>query len=109
MKLKKIKLIAALCLISTASVFAQTKTVNNRQPSWHHNGRIYFSSNRDAGNAEVYSVKVNGKDLKRLVSSPGEDATPRWTADGRHGDFMTTRDGGDYEIYSIDADGKNEK
>ncbi|HEX8734784.1 MAG TPA: DPP IV N-terminal domain-containing protein [Pyrinomonadaceae bacterium] len=109
MKLKKIKLIAALMLMPTASLFAQTKTVNNRQPSWHLSGRIYFSSNRDADNAEVYSVKTNGRDLKRLVTSPGEDATPRWSADGRHGVFMTTRDGGDYEIYSIDADGKNEK
>ncbi|MGC2237577.1 MAG: DUF5050 domain-containing protein [Pyrinomonadaceae bacterium] len=109
MNLKQINSIVVLFLTLAAFVPAQNKAVNNRQPSWHSNGRIYFSSNREADKGDVYSVKTNGKDLKRLVSSPGEDATPRWSADGRHGVFMTTRDGGDYEIYSIDADGKNEK
>src|SRR4051812_12631851 len=110
MKLNKINLIVVLFLALAAFVQAQNKPINNRLPSWHPGGRIYFSSNRgDGANVEVYSVKPNGKDIKMLISSPGDDSSPRWSPDGKHGVFMTTRDGGDYEIYSIDADGKNEK
>ena len=53
----------------------------NNNPTWSPNGkRIAFNSTRDGmTNEEIYTMKPDGSDLKRLTNSPNNDAVPSWT------------------------------
>jgi Tol biopolymer transport system component len=64
-------------------------------------GRIAFGSSRD-GDFEIYVMRCDGGQVRRLTNSPGVDMRPAWSGDGRTLAFTTARDG-NYEIYAIDA------
>ena len=66
-------------------------------------GLIAFYSNRD-GNYEIYSIRPDGSDLKRLTFDPASDQTPAWSPDGRRLAFRSERSGGG-NLYVMDADG----
>jgi Tol biopolymer transport system component len=71
--------------------------------------RIAFVSERD-GNAEIYTMKLDGSSQINLTQSPSEDFWPRWSSDGSKIIFHSyeVNDlGGNAEIYIMDADGKN--
>lgn len=68
-------------------------------------GRIVFASNRD-GNYELYSVKPDGSELKRLTDIPSDEYSPAWSPDGGQIAFVSNRDG-NAEIYRMNADGSN--
>jgi Tol biopolymer transport system component len=55
---------------------------------------------------DIFTARPDGKDLKRLTSTPGYDAEATMSADGKKIVFTSTRDG-DLDIYTMDADGKN--
>jgi TolB protein len=38
---------------------------------------IAFVSNRD-GNYEIYVMNSNGRDLRRVTTTPGDDEHPSW-------------------------------
>jgi Tol biopolymer transport system component len=51
----------------------------SRAPTWSRNGQqIYFMSFRPstAGDAEIFSMNVDGTNVNRLTFSPGEDGLP---------------------------------
>ena len=56
------------------------------------NQRILFSSDRDGGFLEVYSVKPDGTDPKRLTNAPGTDRSAVWSPDGKRIAFVSNRD-----------------
>ena len=64
---------------------------------------IAFQSNRD-GNVEIYVMNADGSGLTRLTNSPGADAVPNWSPDGRKLVFQSERDG-NIELYTMNADG----
>lgn len=68
-------------------------------------GRIAFVSARD-GNAEIYSVNVDGTGVARLTNSPHADEAPAWSPDGQRIAFSSERTGAS-EIYVMNADGSN--
>jgi Tol biopolymer transport system component len=77
--------------------------------------KIVFTSTRD-GNAEIYSVNVDGTELTRLTNNVAYDGEPAWSPDGQHIAFTSQRDAdgsGDpalaSEVYVMDADGGNVK
>jgi Tol biopolymer transport system component len=71
-------------------------------PTWSPDGmRIAFASERD-GNAEIYSVNLNGLVLTRLTNSPGTDDSPAWSPDGMRVAFVSDRDG-NQDIYVMSA------
>ena len=66
-------------------------------------GKIVFQSNHD-GNFDIYSMKVDGTDLKRITDSPAYDVSPSWSPDGSHILFASDR-GGNWDIYVMRSDG----
>ena len=80
------------------------KLSHEEWPSWSPDGQwIALSSTRD-GNQEIYVVRPDGKDLRRLTSDPALDMHPAWSPDGQHIVFATNR-WGDLELAVMRADG----
>jgi len=69
------------------------------------NQRILFSSDRDGTSLEIYSVKPDGTDPKRLTNAPGTDRLAVWSPDGKRIAFVSNRDNPLGEIYVMNADG----
>jgi Tol biopolymer transport system component len=70
-------------------------------------GVIAFQSGRD-GNFEIYTMRSDGTDQRRLTSSASNDIAPRWSPDGRSIAFASDRDG-NWEIYTMHADGSDQR
>ena len=54
--------------------------------------RILFTSDRD-GDWELYTIRPDGGDLRRLTHSPGNDAHATWSLDGQWIAFASARGG----------------
>jgi hypothetical protein len=67
--------------------------------------RIAFVSDRD-GNDEIYTMKPDGSDVRRLTTDRAEDLQPAWSPDGSRIAFISNR-GGSYQIWVMGADGQN--
>ena len=65
--------------------------------------RVAFGSSRH-GNFEIYTVRIDGEDLRRLTHRKGIDMRPAWSADGRRIAFTSVLEG-NYEICVMNADG----
>ena len=68
--------------------------------------KVVFVSNKD-GNLNIYSMNLDGSELKRLTSTSSDEAYPTVSSDGRKLAFASNRDG-NWEIYVMDLDGKEE-
>jgi TolB protein len=80
------------------------KLSHEEWPSWSPDGQwLALSSTRD-GNQELYVVRPDGRDLRRLTSDPAIDTHPVWSPDGKRIAFATNR-WGDLELAVIDSDG----
>lgn len=55
---------------------------------------------------DIYSVKRDGTDLRRLTDTPGYDAEAAVSPDGKSIVFTSVRDG-DLDIYTMDIEGRN--
>ena len=62
-------------------------------PAWSPAGeRIMFTTNRD-GDYELYTIRSDGTELRRLTDVPGNDAHATWCADGEWIVFGSARMG----------------
>jgi Tol biopolymer transport system component len=57
---------------------------------------------------DIFAADPDGKNPRRLTSTPGYDAEATMSADGKRIVFTSVRDG-DLDIYTMDADGRNVK
>ena len=74
-------------------------------PVWSPDGRrIAFDSTRD-GNWEIYTMAVDGSDVRRLTNHEAADTRPNWSPDGQWIAFQSWRHGGGFEIYVMRPDG----
>lgn len=65
----------------------QTRVLTNgpdNLPYWSPDGsRIVFTRGQDR-NFDIYTIKPDGTDLRRLTTFPANDAHAVWSADGKH-------------------------
>jgi len=79
-------------------------------PAWAPNrDRIAFVST-EPGNDEIYTVNVDGSDLRRLTYNTWEwDKHPSWSPDGAQVVFYSNRDTGRQQIWVMNADGSAQR
>ena len=77
-------------------------------PDWSPDGqRIAFESNRD-GTFQIWTVSLDGSDLRQLTRGSAENTQPVWSKDSTRISFVSKRDGRE-EIYVMSAtDGANQ-
>ena len=71
--------------------------------------KIAFSSQRD-GNADIYVMDADGKNLVNLTNNPTQDGSPAWSPDGRQVAFSAVHFDAwhvpNSDIYVMNSDGK---
>ena len=73
---------------------------------WSPDGeKILFVSNRD-GNYNLYVMKTDGSDLRRLTSHEAAEYNPCWSPNGEKIAFVSNRRG-NLDIYVMASDGSN--
>jgi TolB protein len=74
-------------------------------PSWSPGGRrIAFQSNVQGGHAEIYSIALDGRSLRRETKSPIDTIEPAWSPNGK--EIAFSRDGA---IWTVDRTGRERK
>ena len=73
-------------------------------------GRIVFHAQR-GGDMEVFTMAVDGTDVRRLTNAPGRDLEPSWSPDGRSIVFVSGRNAhltsssNSTQLFLMNADG----
>ena len=85
---------AGLRIVTLADGAVQTLTTGyDNFPGWSPRGdRIVFSRLAD-GDFDIFTIRPDGTDLRRLTTAPGNDSHPAWSADGDHILFSSSRYG----------------
>ncbi len=100
-----------LLVIAGAAHAQKTKritSVNDSYPASSPDGQtLLFQSDR-SGDVEIWSMKMNGGELRKLTDSKGYDGNPSWSPDGKQVVFASARDK-DLEVYIMNADGSGQK
>lgn len=63
---------------------------------------LVFVATDEANQEDVFVMRADGSERRRLTDDVHKDRTPRWSADGQQIAFYSDRSG-KYEIWSIDA------
>jgi TolB protein len=72
-------------------------------PLWSPRGDLIIFVREYQGNFDIFSIRPDGKDLRRLTNSPGNDAHMGWSSDGEWIAFSSTRMGFKDEALYTDA------
>jgi Tol biopolymer transport system component len=86
---------------------------NDSSPAWSPDGAyIAFASYRgDPHQLDIYVVRSNGAEIRRLTGHPAHDRNPAWSPDGKQILFESNRDSEEwnYHIYLMNADGTEQR
>jgi len=77
------------------------------QPRWSPKGDSIVYTMR-AGTHDLWSIRVDGSNLRRLTSGPGDNQGATWAPNGRHLAFQSNRLGGAWQIFAMLADGSEQ-
>ncbi|MDD2530204.1 MAG: S9 family peptidase [Bacteroidales bacterium] len=68
----------------------------------------YFDVKANKGNSEIYSMNIDGSDLKQLTETSGSEWNPLWSPDGKKIGFCYADENG-VQIYEMNLEGKDRK
>jgi len=80
--------------------------INGWDPTWSPDGKqILFASDRD-GDIQLFTVNLNGRNLRRLTNLPAIRGRSDWSSDGQ---FIVTYSGPAWnrEVYIMNSDGSD--
>jgi Tol biopolymer transport system component len=89
-----------------------TSVVDEVNPTWSPDGTRIAFSRGTLGGTDIYSMRADGTDLRRLTSDPLPDITPAWSPDGTKIAFARAEDDAQREaanIFVVNADGSGER
>jgi TolB protein len=72
-------------------------------------GTEFVVASSKSGNAEIYLIDKDGKELKQLTNNTFYDNDPCFSPDGSQIVFCSKRDGGLDELWIMNADGSNQR
>ncbi len=106
----------AIFVVSTDGAHSQqlTDQWTDSFPVWSPNGEyIAFQSTRDDPDDyfDIYVMRSDGTDIRRLTHNPAHDRQPSWSPDGKKIIFESNRDSNDgiYHIYIMNSDGTEQR
>jgi Tol biopolymer transport system component len=74
-------------------------------PQWSLDGQmILFNSRRDQGSHDLYVLRVDTRELRRLTDDPADEVRPRWSRDG-HWIYFGSNRTGRFEVWRMPAGG----
>ena len=88
--------------LSTGAITTLTTGYDNF-PLWSPRGDLIMFSRIEGGDYEVFTIRPDGSDVRRLTSTPGNDAHMGWSADGEQIVFASSRMGFKDEVMYTDA------
>ncbi|HPT04243.1 MAG TPA: S9 family peptidase [Bacteroidales bacterium] len=71
-------------------------------------GVTYYDIQQNKGNCDLYTVGVDGKNLKQITSTPGSEYNATWRPDGKKIGFLSAQSG-EMQLYEINPDGTDAK
>jgi Tol biopolymer transport system component len=91
-------------LQGTPTTAVETEPVNSLPQA--EDRLIAFTAVIKNHNFDIYSMRLDGSELKNLTNHPAQDANPYWSPDGKRIAFESVRTGLS-QIFVMDADGSN--
>ncbi len=71
-------------------------------------GVTYYDIQQNKGNCDLYTVGIDGKNLKQITSTPGSEYNATWRPDGKKLGFLSAQSG-EMQLYEINPDGTDAK
>jgi dipeptidyl aminopeptidase/acylaminoacyl peptidase len=92
---------------STVDLSRRTGSIADAMVAWAPGGRrIAFISTREGDTLpQLYSMDVEGREVRRVRRTPFEAQYPAWSPDGERIAFTGVTGGSDFDLYVVDADG----
>ncbi len=79
--------------LETAKITALTRNSHDNFPVWSPNGELIAFTSKKEDNYDIYTIRPDGSDLKRLTTDPGNDAHNVWSPDGKWIAFSSGKTG----------------
>ena len=78
-------------------------------PAISPNGSTVVFGSPNTGLGDIYTMRLDGSNRKRLTDNPAYDGEPRFSPDGKKIVFVSERDGGYGHIFIMNSDGSEQR
>lgn len=76
----------------------------NLSPVWSADGARFAYNSKANGNWDIFTMAVDGTDIRQVTTAPENDLAPAWSPDGTKIAFESNREN-NVEIYVVDVNG----